>query len=412
MNITKAMMVVSVIVTTWSVLGERTFVPRMAAVVTNDFSLADLDPYFGSIDVSSTNIVLRFRDKVPKLHYVVDDKFEDLVSEPGVRVALGTDHTFGIADGRHAKLIIRGFAEKDVKGFELTSVFDARSFGRGVAVRYGRLLLPNEDTRSGTGELKIIGAKALRTREPSDMPDADVRAIKQMFADLVAAYGSHDIDRLKCLTGDSIERWLRWMDGEEKLGGVEVVRCLAGEPVRVSAEITLLGAGDDPYPFPVSFSLRRVDGCRYCIVDMTLAAADRWNRLLDSTIETTEKLINAINSGDLAAVGELLYQASSQDLETELSGRGLLWIKEAVEQGVEIPARRMAVRCVDGRWMEGSVSVPNVSSSSNILRRVVFVGSKIQRDARVANPRVDGDFNDWLKARLGRGRDGGGEGYD
>lgn len=319
--------------------------------------------------------------------------------ERGERVCLSIGQKLRIAD-RHAGLVVKGFSDEESSGFLLTRYNDSRSFGRGVEVWTGRLLLASRDREIKDGDVVIEWTRNSR-HGLSSVGAVEASELKMFFKGLVEAYNSGDIERIKKMTGNSAERWLRWLDGKERLVGVEVVGCSTDDAREVWAKVTLLGCGDDPYSFEAKIAMRKDEGA-YRIEDMELS--DGWNRLFDATIETSEKLIKSINDRDLTAVQGLIYRCGSNDFNAVLAERGLTWVKEAMDNGIKIPERRMKVQGTSGNCMLGQISIPDQDGGTNVMRRIVFVGGKIQRDDMAENPVSKMSFKEWLKVQSERDR--------
>ncbi len=372
--------------------------PRFGAVVTNDFTTADLELCFKGVVTTSTNAVFQFRDDGPRFSYEIDEEGMRRC-EPGERVRLSIGQKLRIAD-RHAGLVVKGYSDEESSGFLLTRYNDSRSFGRGVEFWTGRLLLTSRDREIKDGDMVI--ERAMDSRHGlSSVEGVEASELKMFFKSLGEAYNSGDLERIKKMSGNSAERWLRWHDGEEKLGGVEVVGHLPSDTREVVAKVTLLGRGDDPYSFEAKFTMHKDEGA-YRIEDMELF--DGWNSLFDSTIETSVKLIKAINDCDLNAVRGLFYRCGSNDFTAVLAERGLTWVKEAMDNGVKISERRMKVKGTSGRCMLGCISIPDQDGRTNVVRRIVFVGGKIQRDYMAENSASKMNFKEWLKVQSERDR--------
>ena len=365
---------------------------RVGAVVTNDFDVADFGPCFKAVEPSSTNVIFQFREDGPRFTYEIDDAGLR-ASSPGERISLSVRQRLKVAE-RHFGLVIEGFEDAESRGFMLTKYFDARSFGRGVTFWTGRMLLASRDRNIKNGEIVIVGAGLLESRKGG----LHAPEIEALFEDLAKAYKARDVERLKKTAGNSSERWLRWLDGNEELGSIVIVACSADDAV-VRAKVTLLGRGDDPYAFDAKFTMGKINGA-YCIEDMEVA--DGWNRLFDATVETSSKLIKAINGRDLSSVRELMYCCETNDVSIVLAERGLHWVKAAIDNGVRIGESRMKVQCEGGKRMIGLISVPEMPGGTNIMRKVYFRGGRIQRDAMAEDPILKMGFHEWLKAKYER----------
>ena len=387
-----------------SIVSGGAQISRRYAVVTNDFTMSDFNSWFKKVETTPTNVVLTFKDDIQKLYREISEADEVNVCRGGDVVLLRTDQKLFVGDGRHVKLEVRGFANDDAVGFELIQSFDARSFGRGVSVRYGRLLC-SPDRKVRDGDVVIIGASELnRAGEKSNVDPVRLDGLRKFFREYVDTYNIKDVDKLEQLAGDSFGRLMRWMDAGELLGGVEVRCCHGSDVIEVSTEVTLLGRGDDPYTFPVVFKMRE-NANGFFVEDMLLSPADGGNRALDSAVDASEKLVAAINERDIQSVGNLLYDCKSGDLDKALLDRGLSWIKEAIDHKVEITQRHTVVRCASGGRMVGEVPVPCRLGGTNIVRRVVSVGAKIKCGDDGVRRCVDMSFPEWLKNKYDKDKE-------
>ena len=370
---------------------------RVGAVVTNDFDVADFAVCFKAVEASSTNAIFQFREEGPRFTYVIDDA-ELRSNSPGERISLSVRQRLKVVE-RHFGLVIEGFEGAESRGFMLTKYFDARSFGRGVTFWTGRMLLASRDRNIKSGDIVIVGARELEAELlESHKGGLHAPEIEALFEDLAKAYKSKDVDRIKKIAGNSAERWLRWLDGNEQLGSIVIVTCSTNNAV-VESKVTLLGRGDDPYAFDAKFTMSKIDGA-YCIENMEVP--DGWNRLFDATVETSSRLIKAINERNLSSVRELLYYCETNDVSVALAERGMLWVKNAIDNGVRISENRMKVQCEGGKYMIGLISVPETPGGTNVVRKVYFRGGLIQKDAMAEDPILKMGFREWLKAKCER----------
>lgn len=211
------------------------------------------------------------------------------------------------------------------------------------------------------------------------LPKDEVAELSCFFEKLTSAFNSKDVEWLKSKTGKSGRLWLLWLNGGEKLGKVEIAECSTRGVTNVTAKVGVVGGARGARSFDAVFTMRKLDG-EYSIEDMSLPESDRLNRDFDASVDASKKLIAAINEGDLSKVQELILCEGAAELETELSERGLNWIKEAIDNRVTIPDTRMRVRRVGNKKLVGSVLVPCAPNGTNVLRQVLFKGSKIDRE--------------------------------
>ena len=136
-------------------------VPRMNTVVTNDFSVSEFKSCFETVETTATNLVLTFKENVKGLYYEISGVDEVNMCRGCEKICLGIDQTLCVGDGRHASLVVKGYADESTAGFELIKAFDARAFGRGVAIQHGRLLLRSKNRKIQENDIVIVGAKEL-----------------------------------------------------------------------------------------------------------------------------------------------------------------------------------------------------------------------------------------------------------
>ena len=113
--------------------------------------------------------------------------------------------------------------------------------------------------------------------------------------------------------------------------------------------------------------------------DEVLRSVDELNKSL-ADLESL-RLISAINRGDVRGLRRVLSIDGQTDLVEELSGRGLLWVKEAMDKGVRINQVRMKIRRNASGCFIGSVPVQCAPGGTNVVRYVTFKDGKIGRAA-------------------------------
>ena len=102
---------------------------------------------------------------------------------------------------------------------------------------------------------------------------------------------------------------------------------------------------------------------------------------MDNGIGEIDKLIEAINKRDLDSVKGLVSFGDAADFETELSSRGLSWVKEAIDNRVKAPKYNLSTSREGKDIITGRLYVPCAPGGTNILRKVVFRDGKIDHAA-------------------------------
>lgn len=206
----------------------------------------------------------------------------------------------------------------------------------------------------------------------------EISSIEIFFDDFVNAYNNHDIERVKLLAGKTAPHWIRWIKGPERMGEVKIVECTTNGTLNVTAKMSVLGGKDELRTFDAVFKMRMIDGS-YCIEEMSLPESDGKNLQMIASARTSERLIKCINNGDLIGVKGVLEYDDNADFEIELANRGLIWIKQAIDDRVKILSKGMAIQRMANGELEGCVSVPCAPNGTNIIRKVIIDGEKVCR---------------------------------
>ena len=231
---------------------------------------------------------------------------------------------------------------------------------------------------------------------PPQLQAGEKKAVAEFFKEFSDAYNSKDINKVKAMSGRSSRRWERWMLGEERLVGVKIVDFTFEDELNVVTRVTVAGGQSKRYSFDAVFKMRKDQGV-YSIEDMSTPEADNWNQMFERAIESSAKLIRAINTRDIQGVKETLSWEASTDFLHDLSTRGLLWITETIDASLQISQSSMSISVGPKGNLLGRVSVPCATGGTNIVRQVVFKDAKIDRDEPVEDPveKAKREFDDW-----------------
>lgn len=91
---------------------------------------------------------------------------------------------------------------------------------------------------------------------------SELVVVKTFFEEFKNAFNSKDIERVRKMSGNSSKRWLRWMQGKEKLSEVGINSWFTNieQKVTVSAKVNVSGSDKGPYAFDAVFTLRKDRG--------------------------------------------------------------------------------------------------------------------------------------------------------
>ena len=210
--------------------------------------------------------------------------------------------------------------------------------------------------------------------------EAEKNALESFFRGFKEAFNSRNSDRVRNMSGASARQWLRWMKGKENLDEFEIVECVANSSTNVTAKVYVVGGDRGRYAFDAVFAMKKSNG-EYSIEAMSLPESDCQNQDFDKAAESGARLIKAINDRDMDAVKETVSFGDNQDFEAMLTPRGLLWIKESIDNGVRISRDSMIMSRPSKTMLIGQVWVPSAPGGTNIMRKVVFKDGKIDRAA-------------------------------
>lgn len=225
----------------------------------------------------------------------------------------------------------------------------------------------------------VIGVQCFAKDAAHPLPEGEQAAIKAFFTEFKDAFNSKDIERVKLMSGDTWDHWSKAID-EGKFESVEILDVVVDKQTNVFTKCIAVDNKKRTYPAEVVFTMKR-DGGRYSIEKMRFPESERRNKVLDNGMDVIRKLIEAINKRDLDSVKDLVSFADAADFEAELSARELLWIKEAIDSGVNAQKYNMSASRDGKDIITGRLYVPCTPGGTNILRKVVFRDGKIDRAA-------------------------------
>lgn len=206
------------------------------------------------------------------------------------------------------------------------------------------------------------------------LPDAEVCELRAFFKDFVVAFNANDVECVKRLSGRTWESWAHRIGGKMKFESIEIVDVQVDTATNVIARVTTNGSGCSQAEDAV-FTMEKVDG------NYIISRADSCSNIeAYKANDVFDEMIKSIQRKDLEGVKKTLTFGTAEDFDSELSTRGLSWIKDAVEQGVNIPGG-WGVRRESDMSLTGHVEVPSAPGGTNILREVRFKGLKIDRAA-------------------------------
>ena len=156
--------------------------------------------------------------------------------------------------------------------------------------------------------------------------------------------------------------------------------------MKVFAKVPIVENDGKSRLYEVLFTLKKNDGS-YSIQNMVEPKVGKRNQEGREAFETVRKLVTAINAHDMGSARELLSFKDAADFEKELSSRGLVWIKEMIENKVTIPEGCIGAGYEERNRLIGSIDAPVVFGGANILRRFYFNDGKIDRAAPAVPPR-------------------------
>lgn len=199
------------------------------------------------------------------------------------------------------------------------------------------------------------------------------------FSGFIKAVNSKEIELVKKMSGKSWPHWSKLIN-KGRLESVEILDIVADRQTNVVAKCVATDARRRCYPAEVVFTMRKEDGV-YSIEAIRFPNHERQQREFDKAHEDVEQLVVAMNNRDLCAVKGLVSFGDVADFESELSTRGLSWVKSAIDAGTEIPIAGSGVSRAGNDNLIGRIYVPCANGGTNVLRTIVFKNGKIDRAA-------------------------------
>lgn len=200
-------------------------------------------------------------------------------------------------------------------------------------------------------------------------------AIKTFFSDFKDAVNSKNIEIVKKMSGESWPHWSKVID-RGRLESIEIMEFGADMLTNVVTKCIAVDSNNRYYPAVVVFTIRKADGV-YSISKVRFPEHERRHQEFVNAQKTVKHLVLAMNNHDLSAVKGLVTFGDAADFEDELTSRGLLWIKDALDSGISVPLAGSGVSREENDAIIGRIYVPITPAGTNILRKVVFKDGKI-----------------------------------
>ena len=226
----------------------------------------------------------------------------------------------------------------------------------------------------------VIGAHALADEQAiCPLLDDDVAAIKTFFKDFMEAFNAKDVERVKRMSGDTWNHWAKSMN-EGRFESVEILAITTENQTNVTTRCIAIDDKKRVYPARVVFTVKQEAGV-YSIEKMRFPDSERRSKELDNGIHAVEGLIESINRRDLDSVKGLVSFGDVGDFETELSARGLSWVKDTIDNCIRVPRVNISASRDGNDVITCRLNVPSPTGGTNITRKVVLKGGKVDRAA-------------------------------
>ena len=230
----------------------------------------------------------------------------------------------------------------------------------------------------------VIGMLCFAEDVANPMSDGEQAVIKAFFADFKDAFNAKDVDRVKKMSGDTWKQWQEAMNDDGRFDALEVLSITAGKQTNAVVNCTIVATSGRANSGEVVFTMKCVGGI-YSIDKTTDPGGESRNNEFKGACRTLMQLITSINNCSMESVKTTVSFADALDFDSELTARGLSWIKDAVDNDVKISQKGIGVSREGKDIISGLIYVPDVLGGTNILRKVMFKGSKIDR----ATPREE-----------------------
>ena len=212
------------------------------------------------------------------------------------------------------------------------------------------------------------------------LPEKDSAAIKAFFVDFKDALNAKDIERVKKMSGDAWKQWMETMNDGGRFEALDVLSITTGEQTNAVVKCTVVDRGGKAKTGEVVFAMKCVGGV-FSIDKITDPVGEGRKKEFKDACRALMQLTTSINNRSMDSVKAAVSFADAPDFDSELLARGLSWIKEAVDNDIKIAQEGMGVSREGKDIISGRIYVPDVLGGTNILRKVIFKGSKIDRAA-------------------------------
>lgn len=223
-------------------------------------------------------------------------------------------------------------------------------------------------------------AALAKSTEKCSLPESEVSAIKTFFNDVKEAVNAKDAERVKKMSGETWKQWVEAMADGERFETFDVLNITTGEQTNAVVRCKVVDRSGRAKTGEVVFVMKNVGGV-YSIDKIIDPVGEHRRKEFKDACHTLLQLITSINNRSKESVKAVVSFADAPDFDAELSARGLSWIKEAVDNDVKIAQEGMGVSREGKDIISGRICVPDVLGGTNILRKVIFKGSKIDRAA-------------------------------
>lgn len=223
--------------------------------------------------------------------------------------------------------------------------------------------------------------------EESQYPSAkESTEIAAFFKDFGEALNTKDAERVKKMSGETWKQWVEAMDDGGRFETFDVLGVTTGEQTNAVVKCKVVAKSGRAKTGEVVFTMKSVEGV-YSIDKIIDPAGERRRKEFKDACHTLLQFATSINNRSMESVKAVVSFADVLDFDAELSARGLSWIKEAVDNDVKIAQEGMGVSREGKDIISGRICVPDLLGGTNILRKVIFKGSKIDRAAQMEGAR-------------------------
>lgn len=225
----------------------------------------------------------------------------------------------------------------------------------------------------------VVAMLTSDTASANGLHESEVAEVRTFFCDLIKAFNSKDVKSVKKMTGPVWDEWSDDINGEDKIGAIDILDIAIGGMTNVTTKFTVVGGNKKKRSTEVIFSMRKEAG-KYSIMKMAVPAVDKLNLDFDSACDNFATLVGAIKAKDIGKVKEALPFGDAVDFDAELTARGLSWIMDAANSDVVISGG-WGVRRSGKEGFVGHIEIAHEPGGTNVLHEVIFKGMKIDRAA-------------------------------